>query len=98
MGILGVIVGATFVLPLDQYGILRTFWLAALGLLILGQWPGGVPKAWASGEAEPWPSQQQLREQREAARAGGGEGPGQQPQPAAASPDGPRRRKRKRRT
>jgi hypothetical protein len=94
MGILGIIVGATFVLPLDQYGILRTFWLAALGVLILGQWPRGVPKAWSTGEAEPWPTQQQLREQREAAAPAP-----QRPEPAAApSPAAARRRKRKRRS
>jgi hypothetical protein len=101
MGILGIIVGATFVLPFDQYGILRTFWLAALGLLILERWPRGVPKAWATGEAEPWPTQQELREQREAARAGAEPPPAPrpepepEPEPAAA---GPRRRKRKRRS
>jgi hypothetical protein len=70
MGVLGMIVGVTFVLPLDQQGIIRIFWLGALGFLILGRWPNGLPKAWTSGEAEPWPSQQQVREQREAARAG----------------------------
>jgi hypothetical protein len=71
MGILGVIVGVAVapILPIDQQGIIRVFWLAALGLLILGRLPSGVPKAWTTGEAEPWPSQQQLREQREAARA-----------------------------
>jgi hypothetical protein len=101
MGVLGMIVGATFVLPLDQYGILRTFWLAALGVLILGRWPRGVPKAWATGEAEPWPTQQQLREQREAARAGAGRAEGAappRPEPAAAPAPGARRRKRKRRS
>ena len=80
MGILGVIVGVAVapILPIDQQGIIRVFWLAALGLLFLGRLPSGVPKAWTTGEAEPWPSQQQLREQREAARAerdgDGGEG------------------------
>ena len=71
MGILGVIVGVAVapILPIDQQGIIRVFWLAALGLLFLGRLPSGVPKAWSTGEAEPWPSQQQLREQREAARA-----------------------------
>jgi MFS family permease len=69
MGVLGIIVGVTFVLPLDQQGIIRVFWLAALGMLFLGRMPSGLPKAWTTGEAEPWPSQQQLREQREAARA-----------------------------
>jgi MFS family permease len=74
MGVLGIIVGVTFVLPLDQQGIIRVFWLGALGFLILGRWPS-VPKAWVTGEAEPWPSQQQLREQRDAARGGGGQAP-----------------------
>jgi hypothetical protein len=70
MGVLGVIVGVAVapILPIDQQGIIRVFWLAALGMLILGRLPSGTPKAWATGEAEPWPSQQQLREQREAAR------------------------------
>ena len=71
MGVLGVIVGVAVapILPIDQQGIIRVFWLAALGMLILGRWPSGMPKAWVTGEAEPWPTQQQLREQREAARA-----------------------------
>jgi hypothetical protein len=96
MGILGVIVGVTFVLPLDQYGILRTFWLGALGLLILGRWPRGAPKAWSTGEPEPWPTQQQLREQREAARAEPAAPP--RPEPAAGPAPSSRRRKRKRRS
>ena len=72
MGILGIIVGVTvgagLILPFDQQGIIRSFWLGALGVLLLGRWPSGMPKAWATGEAEPWPSQQELREQRDAAR------------------------------
>jgi hypothetical protein len=70
MGVLGIIVGVTFVLPLDQQGIIRVFWLGALGFLILGRWPS-IPKAWVTGEPEPWPSQQKLREQRAAARGTG---------------------------
>jgi hypothetical protein len=70
MGVLGIIVGVTFVLPLDQQGIIRIFWLGALGFLILGRWPNGLPKAWVTGEPEPWPSQQQLREQRQTAARG----------------------------
>ena len=71
MGVLGVIVGVAVapILPIDQQGIIRVFWLAALGMLFLGRLPSGTPKAWATGEAEPWPTQQQLREQRAAARA-----------------------------
>jgi hypothetical protein len=98
MGTLGMIVGVSIALQLDQIGIIRVFWLAALGVLILRRWPGGAPKAWETGQAEPWPSQQQVREQREAARvASGGEPrprrerrPAQpSPPPAAARPDSP---------
>jgi hypothetical protein len=71
MGVLGVIVGVAVapILPIDQQGIIRVFWLAALGMLFLGRLPGGRPKAWATGQAEPWPTQQELREQRAAMRA-----------------------------
>jgi MFS family permease len=86
MGVLGIIVGVTFVLPLDQQGIIRVFWLGALGMLFLGRMPSGMPKAWTTGEAEPWPSQQQLREQREAARAERGAGPPEDGQ-AQAEPE-----------
>jgi hypothetical protein len=78
MGVLGVIVGVAVapILPIDQQGIIRVFWLAALGMLFLGRLPGGRPKAWATGQPEPWPTQQQLREQRAAmqAEAAGAEG------------------------
>ncbi|MEA2359715.1 MAG: hypothetical protein QOI62_2975 [Solirubrobacteraceae bacterium] len=109
MGVLGAIVGATFVLQLDQPGILRMFWLGALGLVLLGRWPGGIPPAWATGEAEPWPTKQQLREQRDAARGDGGDGDAKAARTPAPMPPKPRRpepaepsssakRKRKRRS
>jgi hypothetical protein len=68
LGILGAIVGASLVLPLDQLGIIRSFWMGAIGILILGVRPERRPKAWSVPEAVPWPSQQEVREQREAAR------------------------------
>ena len=79
MGVLGVIVGVAVapILPIDQQGIIRVFWLAALGMLFLGRLPSGTPKAWTTGRAEPWPSQQQLREQRAAAQAEGDAGEGE---------------------
>jgi hypothetical protein len=58
MGVLGVILGALFVLPLIASPIIQLFWLLALGLLFLGKWPGGRGPAWETGEAEPWPSSQ----------------------------------------
>jgi hypothetical protein len=68
MGILGAIVGGSLVLQIDQLGIIRAFWLGAIGTLIIGARPERRPKAWSVAEAVPWPSQQQVREQREAAR------------------------------
>jgi hypothetical protein len=60
MGILGIIVGALIVLPLLPQGvpIVQIFWLAALGVLFLGFWPGGRGPAWETGEATPWPTPQ----------------------------------------
>jgi hypothetical protein len=93
MGILGMIAGATFVVPLDQQGIIRSFWLGAVGFLIAGRWPSPVP-AWETGKAEPWPSSRQ-------ARGRGGAEPLPAPDtPAPTPPDalsqGQRRKKRKR--
>ena len=104
MGILGMIVAATFLLPLDQLGIIRSLWLRALGALLLGRWPSGVPPAWSTGEAVPWPTQQDAREARARARAEEGDGdatPAAADAPRAAHapadggpPDGPPRRPR----
>jgi len=67
MGVLGIIVGVLFVLPLGgALPFVQVFWLIALGTLFLGKWAGsqGLPPAWSTGEAHPWPSQQELREAR----------------------------------
>lgn len=59
MGILGIIVGALIVLPLlPGIPIVEIFWLAAMGALFLGYWPGGRGPAWETGEATPWPTPQ----------------------------------------
>ena len=58
MGVLGMILGALFVLPLIASPIVQLFWLLALGALFLGVWPGGRGPAWETGEAVPWPSPQ----------------------------------------
>ncbi len=92
MGILGMIAGATFVIPLDQQGIIRSFWLGAVGFLIAGRWPSPVP-AWETGRAEPWPSSRQPRGR------GGAEPVPAPDTPAPMPPDltqGQRRKKRKR--
>lgn len=74
MGVLGIIVGAApiigVLLPFAGSGfpLVQAFWLVGLGLLYLDRWPGGAPPAWHTGEAQPWPTQVELREMRERER------------------------------
>jgi hypothetical protein len=101
MGILGIIVGVLFVVPLAPGPpVVQSFWLGALAALFAGRWPSGIPPAWTTGRAVPWPSQQELREQREGTLE-------PEPAPAAGAPtsaspsprsaSGSRKRKRKKR-
>jgi hypothetical protein len=88
MGILGIIVGVLFVVPLAPGPpVVQSFWLAALAALFGGRWPRGVPPAWTTGKAIPWPSQQEVREQREAGLAAhrGAASPQPEPEPATAT-------------
>jgi len=90
MGVLGVICGALIVLPiLSPLPIVQTFWLAAMGVLLAGRWPSGMPAAWTTGEAQPWPSGAEIRAERQKAmaerRRGGRQEPEPQPEPDAAS-------------
>ncbi len=66
LGVLGCIVGALLVLPalFGPPAIVQSAWLVALGLLFVGRL-GTTPPAWESGQAEPWPTQQELRERAE---------------------------------
>jgi hypothetical protein len=58
MGVLGIILGALFVLPLIASPVIQLFWLLALGALYMNLWPGaGRGPAWETGEAVPWPTQ-----------------------------------------
>jgi hypothetical protein len=110
VGVLGAIVGVLQILgPLSAGAFIVTaFWMAMVGALMLGRWPSGSPPAWDEGDARPWPTQQELREQKERARAerGGGRGGAPTPAPAngpaeplgdAPSPATSARKKRKRR-
>jgi hypothetical protein len=58
LGILGMITGAFAVLEQFIFAFLVAFWMVALGFLFLGLSRRGVPPAWRSGQAEPWPSRQ----------------------------------------
>ena len=61
LGYLGIIGGVLTIIPLVPIPIVEAYWLLALAYLLSGRWPSGVPPAWSSGKAEPWPSNQQLR-------------------------------------
>lgn len=65
MGILGIIAGVLFVVPLGgNLPVVQAFFLFAAGFLVMGRWPGVMPRAWETGKAQPWPTQQEVREQR----------------------------------
>jgi hypothetical protein len=99
LGILGMVCGGMAVLSQFVFSFVATFWLVALGLLLLGVAPGGAPPTWSSGKAEPWPSQRGAAGAGRAARTP----PEPEPEPAGAvAPAGrqhpsSKKRKRKRR-
>ena len=89
MGVLGVIVGLLTVIPIGgPLPVVQTFWLLAMAVLFAGRWPQGTPPAWSTGRAEPWPSQQELREERERGGAGRERGglPASEPAAEVAAP------------
>jgi hypothetical protein len=94
LGILGIITGALVIIPLGPVPVVQAFWLFALGLVILGRTPGGVPPAWETGKAEPWPSQREQAERRRAKAPP--PAPQEEPEPVAAGPPHPSSRKRRR--
>jgi hypothetical protein len=72
LSVLGIFAGLLF-LPLfgaNTLQLIPTFWMVATGILLLGRLPGGDPPAWAAGEARPWPSQAEMRAERERQKAG----------------------------
>jgi hypothetical protein len=72
MGVLGIIAGVLLALPIGgPLPVVQAFWLFAFGMLLFGRWPSGIPKAWSTGQAEPWPSSAAVRQARVAARGGG---------------------------
>jgi hypothetical protein len=102
LGVLGIITGALIVIPIGPLPVVQSFFLLALGLLLLGVTPGGVPPSWRTGQAEPWPSQQETaaarRKQAEARRTGSTppEPDELEAEPVAAGTPHPSSKKRKR--
>jgi len=98
MGYLGIFAAILVLFQITPVPVVQAYWLFALAYLISGRWPTGVPPAWRSGKAEPWPSSSALRQER-AIRAGARRttpSPTAQPQPVGAPAASKRKRKRRR--
>ncbi len=76
MGYLGMFAGALVLFQITQVPVVQCYWLLAVAYLISGRWPTGVPPAWRSGRAEPWPSSAEMRARRVAGAGAGGGGAG----------------------
>jgi uncharacterized membrane protein len=105
LGILGIVVGALYVLgvvfPLGTDAI-RLFWIVAVGLVVLGWWPGGRGPSWESGQPEEWLSPAQRRALEQRAEAEDAPAPSTPSNGNGAADDAtrtrtPRKRKKKRR-
>jgi hypothetical protein len=70
-GVIGVIAGVLFVLPLGPPQLLMVFWLVSVTVICLTRWPGGRGPAWASGEAVKWPTAMEKRGMAPGAPRGG---------------------------
>jgi hypothetical protein len=78
-GVIGVIGGVLFVIPLGPPQLLLFFYLVSVSIICLDRWPGGRGPAWATGKAVKWPT---AMERRGMAPGGGRGGPrGRQPEP-----------------
>ena len=104
MGVLGIILGALYVLPLGPTPLIQVFWLGSLAALFLGQWPGGRGPAWEAMAELPWPTAAQIAAHRRGEEEEEGPlvpdlEPTPAPAPAAksAKPGAQRSRKRKKR-
>jgi Domain of unknown function (DUF4386) len=85
VGIIGVIGGLLFVLPLGPPQLLLFFWLISVSLVLLDRWPGGRGPAWASGEAQKWPTAMERRGMTAPTR--GAPGRGRQAEPSEEPDD-----------
>jgi hypothetical protein len=102
MAILGAVVGGLMILRLMPLipEIVQAFWLGAVGALFLGRWPGGRGPAWATGQADPWPTNADRRGLLPAGRGGdssnGAAAEPAEPEPVPQRPSSRKRRRNKR--
>jgi hypothetical protein len=97
LGFLGIIAAVLTILPLMPLPVVQSFWLVGVGLLLLGAVPGGMPPAWRTGKAEPWPGNQGVSRRKAAAeKRREGPEPTAEPQPVPVGRAHPSSKKRKR--
>jgi hypothetical protein len=103
MGIVGIIGGVLFLIPLTPLPVVQALWLVFVGAMLLGFGGRPLPEAWTAGEARPWPPKQSARAPRPARQPPRGmrRGAVSPPVPAPAAPRGPspsasKKRKRRR--
>ena len=112
MGIVGIICGVLFLIPLTPLPVIQALWLVFFAALLLQFGGRPLPEAWEAGEARPWPARErpvrQPRQPRQprAARQPGrgllrGGGASEPAVPAPVAPSGPspsasKKRKRRR--
>ena len=65
MGVLGIILGALYVLPLGPTPLIQVFFISALGMMFIDRWPGGRGPAWEAMDEVPWPTAAQIAAHRE---------------------------------
>jgi hypothetical protein len=85
LGYLGIIGGVLTIIPLVPIPIVEAYWLLALAYLLSGRWPNGVPPAWSTGRAEPWPPRQPAGAGRGQPAARGARGGRAKPAPTPAA-------------
>lgn len=102
LGIVGIISGVLFLIPLTPLPVVQALWLVFVGAMLLGFGGRPLPEAWTAGEARPWPSRQPARAARPTRPPPRGFRRGAAPPvPAPAAPRGPspsasKKRKRRR--
>jgi hypothetical protein len=64
LGYVGMISGALVLFPIIVLPVVQFYWLLAVGYLLSGRWPSGLPTAWRTGRAEALPSSTEVRARR----------------------------------
>ena len=100
MGIVGIIAGVLFLIPVTPLPVVQALWLVFVGAMLLAFGGRPLPEAWTAGEARPWPPSSRRAAARPAPR-GLRRGAVNPPVPAPAAPRGPspsasKKRKRRR--